>query len=417
MLRSSISAGIAGHSDPRVVHWLGICHAFSSSRGLSRGSTGRGGPHRPHHAPPPDQKACTLGRRPDVFNGDAARILGQQPQPAQQRQPPEQPAAQAPAGNLPPAGQPAASGALVPSTTTATLNLPVSSSTPPAAAALWCEQLRHLNRTATATQRRLDELLRDLDTLELGTSHELRAAERLGKVLATYLSFAFPGAAGDPEPGANAAAATGPSSAAHLRALLARVEAAAAQLAAIGRRHEAGAYAPLRRFYFSPDEPLIAISLRSEQYRRQLEGAAAACGPDSPEVANLVEEVAAALSSHTITAFLELEGQRAGAPGAPGVVEAIADSDMGSAASSTGSMREGEAAAQGRLRGYVGEGDDEEMGARGAGEGSLERLAVAAAADYYSLQELRQELEVVGRSAEAAGVPVGQLLRLADLEM
>ncbi|KAG2442286.1 hypothetical protein HXX76_002372 [Chlamydomonas incerta] len=309
----------------------------------------------------------------------------------------------------------------------------------PAAAALWCEQLRRLHRTATATQRRLDEVLRDLDTLELGTGPELRAAERLGKVLATYLSFAFPGAAGAPEePGTGPAgvdlgcssstngSSNGSSSgqmigqaehaasqhrqpvvddsAARLRGLLARVEVAAAQLADIGRRHEAGAYAPLRRFYFSPDEPLLAISLRSEQYRRHLEGAVAACGPDSPEVANLVEEVAAALSSHTVTAFLELELQAESGARAHGAASADGAVGGDSSASSGGAVSKSVTSV---------EADDVE--ADGRGGGSLERLAVAAAGDYYSLQELRQELEVVGRSAEAAGVPVGQLLHLADL--
>ena len=317
--------------------WLGTCHAFSSSRGLSGRGPGRGGPHRPHHAPPPDQKACTLGRRPDIFNGDAARILGQQPQTAQQQlpdQPARAPAARSPAAVLPATPAPAATHGLASASAAAsTLVLTPSSADPASAAALWCDQLRRLHRTATATQRRLDGLLRDLDTLELGTGPELRAAERLGKVLATYLSFAFPGAMEPPEepgtslarPGMSSSSSTTGSSSSssssgsgssrdssskgwafhgahrasgreqqqpvapessvgHLRSLLARVEAAAAQLADIGRRHEAGAYAPLRRFYFSPDEPLQAISLRSEQYRRQLEGAAVACGPDSPEV-------------------------------------------------------------------------------------------------------------------------------------
>ena len=108
-----------------------------------------------------------------------------------------------------------------------------------------------------------------------------------------------------------------------------------------------------------------------------------------------MEEVAAALSSHTVAAFLELE------------LEGLGEVQ--------GQAR-GEAAAADTVAGTDASSGDAGDAAEDSGGGSLERLAVAAAADYYSLQELRQELEVVGRSAEAAGVPVGQLLRLADLE-
>ncbi|KAG2498101.1 hypothetical protein HYH03_003859 [Edaphochlamys debaryana] len=156
------------------------------------------------------------------------------------------------------------------------------------------------------------------------------------------------------DPGPVSTSSAGPT----LRKLLLRTQAAAEALAAIGARHDAGSYSPLRRFYFSADEPLQALRLRTEQYRRQLLRAAEASGPGSREVAVLLEEVAAALSSRTVSAFLEFEGA--------------------------------------------------------TGADSADALAASAASDWAALATLRAELEAVGRCAEAEGLPLTELLRLAE---
>ncbi len=91
------------------------------------------------------------------------------------------------------------------------------------------------------------------------------------------------------------------------------------------------------------------------------------------------------MSSRTLRTFLELEQWNRVGP-----------SDAGGAAAGRPLLRSAETAAPEAEEGHVGQ------------------LAAAAAADYWSLQELRQELEVVRRSAEAAGVPLAVLLRLAD---
>ncbi|GLC50840.1 hypothetical protein PLESTB_000437700 [Pleodorina starrii] len=475
------------------------------SRAFRRGAPGAPGlrpPSRPHHKPQhphkstppaPDLSSCTLGRRPDVFNGDAARLPPFLPnlqtptittaRPNAADSTPSRPGPANPSPSSSPSASPSAGGpAPNPATTPAAPSVgasPPSQPTPaspheaPAAPApapvvvlvdAWCAQLRHLHLAAQRLHRDMDAALRDLDStdLNLATRPDLRQAERLHKVLSAHLSLRPSAAAAAAAPGGGAgslrrnhrdvalmAAAVAANDDAEgdgdeaeegewdgegvqevgggdggLRALLRRVEAAAAQLAVIGERHEAGAYAALRRFYFSPDEPLRAISLRCEQYRRQLERAVEACGADSPQVAALLEEIASALSSRTVIAFLELyDWSRAGGgeeeePLPQLQPQAAAAAAAAAAALAALTAAEAGTAQRGGAPGMSAEAGGAEHGPGGGGEGGgggrVGRLAASAAADYWAVQELRQELEVVRRAAEAGGVALGALLRLAD---
>ncbi|GLC39711.1 hypothetical protein PLESTM_000931600 [Pleodorina starrii] len=468
------------------------------SRAFRRGAPGAPGlrpPSRPHHKPQhphkstpqaPDLSSCTLGRRPDVFNGDAARLPPFLPnlqtpttntntntnttaRPNAADSTPSRPEPANPSPSSSPSASPSA-GATAPDPAT-TLAAPSGAASPPSqptpassheaapapaapapAAVLvdaWCAQLRHLHLAAQRLHRDMDVALRDLDStdLNLATRPDLRQAERLHKVLSAHLSLRLPAAAAAAPGGAGsrsrhdvtltaaavAVAAKGDDDEegdgdgveevgggdGGLHALLRRVEVAAAQLALIGERHEAGAYAALRRFYFSPDEPLRAISLRCEQYRRQLERAVEACGADSPQVAALLEEIASALSSRTVIAFLELyDWSRAGGgdeedpllPPPPAAAAAAALAVP--AAAEAGTVQRGGAPGMSAEAGAAEHGPG--GGGEGGGGGRVGRLAASAAADYWAVQELRQELEVVRRAAEAGGVALGALLRLAD---
>ncbi len=190
--------------------------------------------------------------------------------------------------------------------------------------------MQAVQRRAQSLHRRLHGALQHLDGLDLATREDLREADRLRKVLAAAISFAVPspyiGTAamgGRPQPeggrgagygqhplehpvldtsqlrrtpdplettaknsGNNSVSSSTSTAAASygdgggvepeggLMPLLHRVDAARAQLAAIGSRHEGGAYGPLRRYYFGADEPLTVLAVRSREYCRVLARAA-----------------------------------------------------------------------------------------------------------------------------------------------